>query len=210
MFAARDSWMALAVEIGRQDHLVYGEAFYPQEAGQQICQQKATQFLQRKQLVQGRAGHENSDFTFLDRFEVNFLPSQQIIKAKVGFQQGGEEVGAEVTVSAVGENGHDNAVFTFRRQLHGSGHGRPGAHPGKDPFFSRQTPGHLERFLVLDVDDAVQGMAVKDAGDVGFLHIFQALDFVCRIGFDAEDLDCRVPFLHRLAGCPWRSLSCPA
>lgn len=80
----------------------------------------------------------------------------------------------------------------------GDCHGRPGAHPGEDPFLLCQTPGHLEGLFVLDVFNPVQGMAVKEPGDVGFLHVLEPLDLVAGVGFDPDDLNRRVAFLHGL------------
>jgi len=39
-------------------------------------------------------------------------------------------------------------------------------------------------------------MPVENAGDIGFLHVFETLDLVSRVGFHSDDQNVRIAFFH--------------
>ena len=85
---------------------------------------------------------------------------------------------------------------SFRASLPGDGHRGPGTHAQEHAFLPGQAPGDGKGVFVIDIDDLVGLVLIKNPGLVRLLHIFQALDLVLHMGFDGNDLNGRIQFFQ--------------
>ena len=123
------------------------------------------------------------------------FPSQRVVEPqRLGHGLGNEQRRGKVTLSSVGQQGHDGALSQGAGLVDGHLHGGPGAHAHEQPLFPRQPSGRVVGRSVVHVDDRVQLVGLEDARRVALLHVLQALNLVDLEGLDADHADLRIEF----------------
>ncbi len=128
----------------------------------------------------------------MKRLEDLFPALHGIIKSQLWFLgicslAADKEWGAEIAFAAVGKYRHYCSAAKPSCTFHGRKQGRAAAHTGKDALFSCQPAHHAKGVFIGHIDNGMGQLFIKNCGLVGFLHVFQALDLMTKVGLNGND-----------------------
>ena len=162
-------------------------------AAQDVGKDQAAAKAQVGRSVQAGAAGIDGHFAGRNGLELFDLPGERVVEAeRFGHGIGYEKRGGKIAFAAVGQQGHDRALAQRAGLVQGNLHSGAGAHAYENSFFTGQPAGRFVGRIVVDVHDGLQFFGLEDAGDVTFLHIFEALDFMAFERFDADHADGRI------------------